>query len=428
MSLKANQASQTTPGKVTISAVVCASKYAHGSSPDWTDCQPGNIFASDNFRADATSVADGQLLVGFRVPLGAEGPESFPSKDASASFTRSESYTSELGRFFPPPADQRWIGYISTVKHYDPASASRSLGFDAEFTLPVAAGGAPFAGPFRWRTVVGFRQGDPAAPVTCNDNVSGNPCFDSPTPDAVPTDVPNAVSDFGVLGGATTTAFAGTTAVVPFKLRYSDAAKLGEKSFSFSATTELPRTSAKPDRQTLSADADSTSEVAARVPVPASTPAGRYDVTLTGGIGSPVVTRAATGAIVVEPVPQQGSKPAPLPAAGTVNFGFIRPRKGTGRKVARMVVTGVPAGGTVTARCRGRGCAFKTKAVKRRRVVNLAKQFRGRTLKPLTVITVRISAKNRIAKEIRFTIRKVQTPAVKVRCRPPGSKKTLSCA
>ena len=428
VSLKENKVvPQTSPGKVTIRTVVCASNYDHIAPPapqaftDWNDCQKDNVSEPDNRREDATTGRTGQLLVGFRVPLGVDGPQSFLSKNAAAHFTQSETYTRELDQLFPPPSDQRWVGYTSTVGSHDPGAGPHSLELETDFTLPATAG-TPFAGPFRWRSVVGFREGDPGAPVKCADATTT--CVDSPPSGTVATDIATAVSDFGLVGGARTTVFAGTTAVVPFKLRYSDAAKLGNKSFAFRATTELPRASARPDRQTLTADPDSTSTVEARVPVPANTAPGNYPATLTTGTGSPAVTRTATGTIVVQPLPPGRSKP--LRNSGRVEFSWAATRSGA-TKFTRLVVLKVPAGGKVTVRCRGRGCPPRLKAVKRRRTVNLSRRFRGRALRPRTVVTIRITGSNRIGKEIRLTMRRKQEPAEKVSCTPPGAKKALSC-
>jgi len=424
MSLKENKIVHTTPGKVTIRTVVCASNYAKAAGPQ--GCDKDSVFEPHNNPGDATDIKDGQLLVGFRVPLGVDGPESFQSKDGVASFTKSPTYTSELRRLLPPAVDQQWIGYSSNFGHYAP-SGLRTLELEPDFTLPASGAGRPF----KWRTVVGFREGDPAAPnaaapVSCSDDlVTPNPCLESPPLNKAREDLTEPVSDFAVLGGGTT-AFAGTTAVVPFKLRYADAAKLGRKTFSLSARTLLPQTSARTS-PTLSMDPDTTTEVKVEVQLPASTAAGPHPVELRAGIGAPAVVRVAAGTIVVEPLPQRVSKRL-LPAAGIVSFGFIGPRSGGGKKVARMTVANVPADGAVTVKCQGRGCAFRSKTVKRRRTVSLAKLFRGRTLRPRTVVRLRIAGPNRMGKEITFTIRAKQSTLVKTRCRPPGAKKALECA
>jgi hypothetical protein len=110
-----------------------------------------------------------------------------------------------------------------------------------------------------------------------------------------------------------------------------------------------------------------------------------------------------------------------------VTLGTIKTRTGGGRKILRMLVTGIPADGSVTVRCRGgrgAGCAFTSKTIKRRRTVNLAGQFRGRTLRPQAVVMLVITGPNRIGKEFRIVIRK---PVLNPKCRPPGAKKALSC-
>jgi hypothetical protein len=241
LSLKSNEASQTAPGKITLKVVVCASNYDHTKNlPNWTDCQPGKIGSADINREDATKDGFGQFLVGFRVPLGTVGPTAFSSKDGATDFTLSPSYTTELQRLFPVPGDQQWIGYISAVKEYKATVAANRVGeLNVEFRLPKSADGAPLA-TFRWRPVVGFRQGGNAdAAVSCSD-ADGKYCVDSPPRARISDDITTDVSDFGVLPGASATVYAGTTAKVPFQLRYSDKAGLGREGFSLTAATELP--------------------------------------------------------------------------------------------------------------------------------------------------------------------------------------------
>ncbi len=422
ISLKENDAVQTTPGKVTIRTVVCASDYA--GTKGLPECGPNNLFAGDdNNRVDAPNDAKtGQLLVGFRVPGDVDGPAGFSTKNPALSFTRSDTYAGELQRIYPALGDQKWLGYISAVDTYDPAGP-RVLTMEPEFTLPANAGST-----FRWRTVVGFREGnDAAAPVSCPQPPPPNAatrCVETPPENRVRADEADTVSNFGVQGGATTTVFPGTTAVVPFTLRYLDSARLGRQSFGLVARTTLERTNPRTTGQT-SVSPNGTADVEALVPVPTGTRPGSYKVTLLAGIGAPAVTRAAEGTIVVARLPQEG--PPPLPAAGKVAFKF-RPQPAGGRKVLRMLVTQVPPKATVASKCKGRGCAFTSKTIKGRRTVNLVKQFRGRTLRPVTVITIRIAGPNRIAKEISFTIRRGQKKTVgTVKCRPPLGKTALKC-
>jgi hypothetical protein len=430
LSLKSNSASQTTPGKITLKVVVCASNYKHAPAPapDWTDCQPGNvgkIVAQDVNREDAVTGGFGQILVGFRVPLGTVGPTAFSSKDGATDFTLSPSYTTELQRLFPAPGDQQWIGYISTVREYKPAvPASRVGELNVEFRIPKSADGNPLA-TFRWRPVAGFRQGGNAdAPVACGNDAVGKYCVDSP-PRAQMDDITTDVSDFGVLAGASATAYAGTTARVPFGVRYSDKAGLGRESFAVTATTDVPNSRAVAEPGTVDAAPNSTNTASALVAVPAGTPGGRYTVTLSAAAGAPPIARENKGTIFVQPLPPG---PPPSPINSSVNNQWTAFKSGT--RVDKLVVTNVPAGGTVTARCRrGRGsCKFTSKSFSGRRTVNLKPLFRKRKLKPKTVVEVSITADKRIGKLVRYTVRKKpQIPTMRTLCEPPGSPKPLAC-
>jgi hypothetical protein len=427
LSLKSNEASQTAPGKITLKVVVCASNYDHKANlPNWPECQPANggkIVSQDVNRADATTGGFGQLLVGFRVPLGTVGPTAFSSKDGATDFTLSSSYTTELQRLFPVPGDQQWIGYISTVKEYKPTVAANRVGeLNVEFRLPKSSDGAPLT-TFRWRPVVGFREGGNAdAPVSCGNDAVGKYCVDSPPRARMSDDITTDVSDFGVLPGASATAYAGTTARVQFPLRYSDKAKLGRESFSLTATTDLPNARALAEPQTIDAAPDSSNAASALVAVPAGTPGGRYTVTMSAATGAPPITRVNTGTIFVQPLPPG---PAPSSNAAQVNFFFKPTRSGT--KVTRLTLTSVPAGGTIRVACRGGGCAFKSKTLKKRGTVKLVSLFRHRKLRPRTSVEIRVTAPNYIGKVFTFKMRKTSTPTAKVRCVPPGADKALAC-
>jgi hypothetical protein len=421
ISLKTNTATQATPGKVTVKAVVCASKYARGGSPDWTDCQPSTkLFAPDNHRQDATTAADGRLLVGFRVPAGTEGPASFASKHTEGTFEKSPSYTAELRRVFPPSPSQQWIGYMSTVGHYAPTTKTRSIEFQVDFTLPKAANGAAFSGPFRWREVVGFRSGNAGEPVSCPGSVNGNNCFDSPPPATARTDVSSPVSDFGVRAATTPTAYAGTTAVVPFFLSYSDGARIGRSSFSLKAATNLPQTSAVAAPAKIDMAPDSTTVVTARVAVPASAAAGQYAVGLSAASGASNVTHADVGSIVVKPVLNASPNNAVMEALWTATrSGFTIVRS--------LVVRYVPAGGAVTVRCRGRGCPLKSKTTNKRGRITLTRLFRHHRLRRGATIEVRVAEPSHIGKVFSFRMRARKLPTTKVRCVPPATKKALPC-
>src|SRR3954471_23403384 len=178
LSIRSESVSQRAPGAVTLGGVVCGSDYNRST---YQDCDgdgndgtgPANAAEPDNRAhtgcdadgapADGTSCTGlngtGQLLVGFRVPAGADGPNGFFSDAQDLHFDRNPGYEKELQARFPAPADQHWVGYVSTVRTFASGpSADSPTGIHPEFTLP--AGAAPFAGPFRWRWVVGFRKVD----------------------------------------------------------------------------------------------------------------------------------------------------------------------------------------------------------------------------------------------------------------------------
>lgn len=430
LSLKSNSASQTTPGKITLKLVVCASNYKHAPAPapNWTDCQPGNvgkIVAQDVNREDALTGGFGQILVGFRVPLGTVRPTAFSSKDGATDFTLSPSYTTELQRLFPAPGDQQWVGYISAVKEYKPAVAASRVGeLNVDFGLPKSTDGAPLA-TFRWRPVVGFRQGGNAdAAVACGNDAVGKYCVDSPPRAQMSDDITTDVSDFGLLPGASVTAYAGTTARVPFPLRYSDKAKLGRESFSLTATTDVPNGRALADPQTIDAAPDSANTANALVAVPAGTPAGRYTVTLSAATGTPPIKRENRGTIFVQALP-----PGPPPSQISSDVENEWNAKRSGTRVKILKVTRVPTDGSVTVRCLrgGRSCAFRSKTIKGRRTVNLTKLFRRRNLRPRTVVEVNITAPQHIGKLLRYTVRKNRLPKKQKLCEPPGAPKPLPC-
>jgi hypothetical protein len=80
--------------------------------------------------------------------------------------------------------------------------------------------------------------------------------------------------------------------------------------------------------------------------------------------------------------------------------------------------------------CKGDGCAFarRTRTVGRDGKAGFTGRFKGRGLKPGTVIEVRITASGFFGKVVRYTIRKGKLPRSKVLClRPGASRPVASC-
>ena len=298
LSIKAQTASQRAPGVVTLGGVVCASDYDRS---EHDTCHPGNVVEQDEVRVDATAGL-GQMLVGFRVPVGMGAPDGFAVDGRAVTFERRPEYAAALQARFPAPAGQQWEGYLSSPKAYAPDSGPQTLALAPEFTLPAGPGGAPFAGPLRWRMVVGFRQladaADAAAPADCTATTGATACVDAPQEAAVPVDLSAPVSDFGVLGAPAATARAGTTATLAFPVALRDDAALGALDVALAAATDVPGAVAAAAAPSVRlGPGDST--VAVSVPLPEDTPPGSYAVSLTASAGAPAVTRAGRATLVV---------------------------------------------------------------------------------------------------------------------------------
>jgi hypothetical protein len=260
--------------------------------------------------------------------------------------------------------------------------------------------------------------------VVCGNDPVGKYCVDSPPRDQVTNDVTTNVSDFGVLPGASATAYAGTTARLPFQLSYSDKAALGRRTFALTATAALPNASALAAPSAIDAPPNTSSPADVLVRVPPGTPGGRYTVTLSAAIGSPPVTRTNTGTVFVQPLPPG---PPPTLILSPIDNDFTATRSGT--KVNLLVVKKVPTGGVVTARClRGGGrCPFKSKTIKSSRTVKLTKFFHKK-LRPGTVLEVGITADRRIGRVVQYKVRKAPfAPTKDTLCQPPGAPKPLPC-
>jgi hypothetical protein len=355
VSIKSEGLSQRAPGVVTLGGVICGSDYNRSS---YGGCNEANVAEPDNRKiqgCDADGGAgdpfgcgvtgDGQLMVGFRVPLGSDGPDAFATDAHDLHFERNASYTQALEKRFPAPADEHWVGYLSDVLTLLPGAAAESpTGIHADFSLPQREG------PFRWRWVVGFRavkRSQAASPVNCDD-YSGI-CFDSPPESIVASDLPaESVSDF------TVTAQAGG-----FLVRYTDARGLGPQDFAISASAGTPSVS------TLHMEPNTTAAVSVAAPP--------GPVTLTASTGA--VSRQAT--IIVAAAPPAAAVPVPeitsMPAGK-----WTRTKKGL--RIRSMRMPGLPAGARVAVVCKP--CHADTLAKLRNKVLKRGQSFTVTVTKP----------------------------------------------
>jgi hypothetical protein len=129
-----------------------------------------------------------------------------------------------------------------------------------------------------------------------------------------------------------------------------------------------------------------------------------------------------------EPQPQPG--PIPVPGEGLTDF--IRPfpviriagrftRRYT--KVTRVSVR-APRGVRIGVACRGRGCAYRRRALaaRVRRVSSLQRRYR-----PGAVLEIRVTQPERIGKYVRVRIRSGRAPRRIDRCLLPTKKRPVRC-
>jgi hypothetical protein len=431
VSIKSQSAVQRAPGVVELRGAVCASDYdTRGSA-----CRVSNIAERDNGTGDAVLSGLGQLLIGYRVPVGTIAPAGFPSDAKDVTFSESPTYTAALEALFPPGPEERWVGYISTAKSFDPAVPSDHItSFRPEFGLPPQPGGAAFEGPFPWRLVVGFRQlansGQAGTPVRCS---GAHKCADAPRndPPTFPANLQSPVSDFGFQAAAGATSRPGTTATLSFPLRYADGAALGAQDLALSATTNVPGTTPVVEAEVTRME-PGTGAVAVSVPVPPATPPGTYTVTLKAAVGSPPVERSTTAALVVAPAPlpappgdRDGDGLAdpsdrcpdtPRGAFDADSDGCVGPYRriaatpsggwdvdDRGLTIGTMRLKRLPRGARVELRCGS--CRVRQTLTAKRSQVNL-KRLRGKTLRRGKSFTVKVTRTGFIGQELKVTLRR----------------------
>ncbi len=327
---------------VTVSTTLCASNAA--AAP------PCNSPGNSNAYPVANTTSPGQLLLGYRIPVGVAAPATItttvPSTDpdgnpttATLTLTQNAAYAAGLTSILPPPAGTAWVGYLSEVENYATSSGPQSATFSPTFTLP-----AGFVGPFNWRTVVGYRsyyfshQGlDVSCPGGAGSTGTQTPvpgqtsvCVDYPDPgtvQAAPSSL--ATADLSITPPATPTVAAGGSASLVFAALFSG----GNPSagvFSASATTTLPGVTPAVTPANFAPASNSQTNLGVTFAVPATTAPGTYDITVTASVAGQ--SRTATGHITVT---------APKPSAASVSKAakLTLAVKKTSLKVARK--TGV---------------------------------------------------------------------------------------
>lgn len=235
----------------------------------------------------------GQLLVAYRVPSGSPAPDSLADDGGVRHFTPSSSYTDYMEATYPEDG-MHWAGYVS--EPYSTAAGDQyAFALSPEFALPDA--GKPFAGPFRYQVVAGYRALTDAAeggsaPVDCSDTITTS-CTSSGVAEE---DSSQPTRDLAVLpGGEVPVVEPGGHVALPFDLRFAGSGGDGVR-------FDLASSAGTVSRQTLEPAADSENAISVDVPVPAGTPAGVYEVSLTAaavGEGDVIIHKARAGRLHV---------------------------------------------------------------------------------------------------------------------------------
>ena len=112
----------------------------------------------------------------------------------------------------------------------------------------------------------------------------------------------------------------------------------------------------------------------------------------------------------------------------TVTNGWLLFRRHT--VVTRLTVEDVPAASSVSVRCVGSGCGFRTRriAVRRTRDVRLSRLFARDRLRPGTEVDIRIVKAGHIGKLVRYTVlRNRRLPRRSTACLAPESGQRIRC-
>jgi hypothetical protein len=276
-------------GDVELTTVVCASTVDPGAP-----CPTGNS-------GQPAGAGAFQLLMGVRTLERVAPPETFVAADGSATLSLSPTFTAELQRLAPAPPGERWVGYISPPFEYDPATSPASADFVGRFALARGGDGSPFQGPFRYRSVVGYRDAGPdvARPVECGESLTVGTgdtlCQDWPSEEERGQAIEVPTKDVGLLAGAAGQVQRGTSTVIGFSLAYNGDGPgpvLG-----LQASTSIPSGSAVPVAPSFQPPGPGTHAAGVTVTAPPTAPPGDYDVTLTARVAGQV--RQTTARVTV---------------------------------------------------------------------------------------------------------------------------------
>ncbi len=353
---------QQTIGQMRITTTLCPTSSAPSST-----CPNSNTNSSDDAGGN-----DAQFMIGYRVPLLAGVPDTVTATRGSSTITltRSFSYEDQLTNGAGAPGT-KWIGYISPVVPQAQHMADTTFTVVANFGLPRPAGGAPAPGTFAWRVVAGARRtgaevgAEPGRSVSCgpvltnpngNSGVGETTCVDSPldandnyaefTTAPVFGSDSTSVKDAGVLDGGSVSVAAGSVVSVPFTIREVNLSSA--QVFDLSAGTSAPGVTVSPSQSVFPghAGASVSTDVPVSVTVPANTPPGTYNLTLTAQLQGTSQVRTGTRQLVITAPAGGGTAPPDPSGTGKPPEEDRIPPDGTysltrGQKLGKALKSGV---------------------------------------------------------------------------------------
>jgi len=284
------------------------------------------------------------------VPIGGGSPLVFTRSDevatemAAASvglqkFAEEEGEGGEVGVQVWPPAGLQGVGYLSNAQ-LEQAGALIEWNVDAEFGLPAAADGSPFAGPFATGLTFGFRKVTPAQPASrparcVRFEVGVEPQDGDAICAGTVLQGQIGTSDLKVAAPAQTPVFLGGKAKIAFPFNFATTAS-PSPSFALAATSTLPKAKLALGNPTFTPGVIEpithrapTANQTVTVNVPKNAKPGVYDVTITattpqGGTANQVAklkvsqARLGLGGAKLNKTKGIATLSVKIPGAGTV--------------------------------------------------------------------------------------------------------------
>jgi hypothetical protein len=105
-----------------------------------------------------------------------------------------------------------------------------------------------------------------------------------------------------------------------------------------------------------------------------------------------------------------------------------KPSQGCWTTVLKLGVTKLPSGATVTLRCRGGGCRFRSHVFKPHRAeLALTHLFARTKLRSKATMTLQVTVRQQVGFVVVFTVRRKAVPTAKPLCLEPGAGKPQAC-